>query len=490
MTNLDELAEGTGPQSYDGPDAPVLTDPIAGVEVSTDAPDLFWLNATDPQNEVLSYDVEVYEDAAMTVLITSTTAVAEDSSGSSTWKVDLSLTENDEYTWRARANDSWVAGPWATEETFVVNAVNEAPDAPVLTFPIDGETAASTNPTPVWAEVSDIDGDTVTYDVEVYDDELLLVASTTGVVGGGIDAEWTVDVTLTEDAVYWWTARAVDEHGLGGDWAPETSFFLSTANAAPFGTVFVSPTDQSELDSAPILVATEGEDPEGGVLEYLFEVDGLPSFDSGGAEEATVSASDTGTIEWDLSGVPLVENDWNYARVRAIDDGGVSSTPDTISFFVRGSNDAPGVPVLLAPADASETTAAPTLEVADPTDPEGDVIFIDFVVARDAELTDVIDGVAGVVAGAGTTAWTVSVNLEGTLYWSARAVDADGAASEWAAPWSLVAPTSEVAGDDDDDDDDDGGTGCDCAASVADASAPSWALLLLLVPAVALRRRR
>ncbi|MCO4769477.1 MAG: PKD domain-containing protein [Deltaproteobacteria bacterium] len=492
LTNLDELAEGTDPQSYDGPDAPVLTEPIGGDEVADSAPDLYWTNATDPQGEELAYDVEVYEDAALTVLATSAMAVVEDLSGTSTWKVDIGLAENATYYWRARANDAWTAGPWSVEESFVVNATNEAPDAPVLSSPIGGEIAASATPTLQWAEVIDIDGDSVTYDVEVYDDAEVLVTSTFGVVGTGSSAEWTVDTALLEDEVYWWTARAVDEHGLAGDWSADESFFLSTENAAPFGVAFIDPPDQATLDSTPVLVASEGEDPEGGDLDYLFEVDSSPSFDSAGVQEATLSGTGTGTVSWDLpgEGITLQENAWSYARVRAIDEGGVTSTPDTISFFVRGENDAPDVPVLLSPADGSETEAAPTLEVEDPADPEGDVVFIDFIVARDAELTDVIDGAEGVVAGGGTTVWSVGVNLEGTVYWSARAVDADGATSDWAAPWSLVAPTAEVPGDDDDDDDGGGTGGCDCASSVSgEPSASAWALLLLLVPVLVRRRR-
>jgi len=492
MTNLDELAQGTDPQSYDGPSAPVLTAPIGAEEVVATAPDLFWDNATDPQGEALLYDVEVYEDAAMTLLVTSMTAVAEDLSGTSTWKVDVALAENAAYTWRARANDAWVAGPWSTEESFVVNATNEAPDVPVLSFPIGGEVAASASPTMVWSESDDIDGDAVTYDIEVYDLSENVVAAATAVLGTGTIGEWTVDVTLTEDTVYLWSAMAVDEHGLASAWAPAEEFFYSTENAAPFGVAFIDPPDESTLDEAPVLIATEGEDPEGGVLEYLFEVDSSASFDSGSEEEMTVPASGTGVVTWDLSAVALDENAWTYARVRAIDEGGVTSTPDTISFFVRGDNDAPDVPLLLAPADGAEVAAVVALEVEDPADPEGDVVFIDFVVARDAELTDIVSEVQGVVTGGGTTTWTPGVNLQGTLYWSARAVDADGAASEWAAPWSLEAPVSEVPGDDDDSagggDGDE--AGCDCQSSLGDGASPAaWALLMLLVP-VALRRRR
>ncbi len=488
MTNLDEFGNGTDPNTYDGPSVPVLVEPIAGAEAFEVSPDLVFDNATDPGGDVLTYNVEVYSDAALTALVTSAAAVAEDASGQTTWKVDVVLTENAEYYWRAQASDAWVDGAWTLAESFVVNAANEAPDAPVLTFPIGGETAASASPVLVWSEAVDIDGDTLTYDVEVYDSLDVLVTTKTGLAGDGASAEWEVDVALNEDAFYSWTARAVDEHGLAGDWAVAEDFFVSSENAAPSDTVFIAPDDGSSIVAvSPTLECTESIDPEGGAVDYWFELDTVTGFDSADYLDTTNE-----TPIWDLSddNLELTENTWFYARVRAIDEAGISSVPDTISFFVRGDNDAPTVPVLSEPADAAEGSATPTLVVEDPTDPEDDAILLDFMVTRDAEMTEVLAEVSGVlVAGEGTTSWLVDVNLEGTVYWTARAVDLDGAASDWATPWSYVAPSESVppTGDDDDDDDD---AGCDCQNSVGGVGATGlWAFALLL-PLGLLRRRR
>ena len=490
MTNLDELAEGTDPNSYDGPDAPVLTEPIAGDEVVDNAPDLFWTNANDPQNETLTYDVEVYDDASLSNLVTSVTAVAEDASGTSTWKVDLQLNENATYYWRARASDAWVDGPWSTEESFLVNAINEEPEAPVLTSPIAGETTASLTPTLLWADGLDVDGDILSYDVEVYDDNDTLLTSTTLVAGDGTSAEWTVDVELTEDSTYWWSVRAVDEHGLAGDWSEDEAFFVNTDNAAPFGVSWIAPIDGASLGSVSEFVVTEGEDPEGSDLDYQFEVDIAASFDSGDFQEVVIGGTGTGTVTLDLAGegILLPENTLIYARVRAIDDGGVTSSPEVISFFLRGTNEPPPVPVLISPEDASSVESSTNFQVEVFEDPEGDVVFVDYVVARDAELTDVVLAEEGLIAPVGVVEFTLS-NLEGTYYWSARVVDSEGAASEWAGAWSFTAPTEEDPGDDDDDDDGGGDTGCDCGSSVAgDPASPAWALLLLLLPVI--RRRR
>ncbi|MCO4772437.1 MAG: PKD domain-containing protein [Deltaproteobacteria bacterium] len=493
-TNLDEYNNGTDPASYDGPSAPVANAPLTGDEVAQVRPSLVVDNATDPQGDTLLYTFEVYSDAGLTALVTSTTALAEDGSGQTPWEVDLDLAENTEYWWRAAASDAYIQGAWSTEQSFFVNAVEEAPDVPVLVFPIDDEVAASLTPTLSWSEALDPDGDVLTYDVEVYDDLGVLVTSTTGVSGSGSSAEWVVDVTLTEDAFYDWTVRAVDDTGLESAWAELEGFLVSEANEPPTDIVFTAPEDGGAItDQSPALVATESTDAEGTEITYFFEVDSSPSFDSADYDSETVAHTGTGSVTWDLAtaGVVLPENQLAYARVQATDGDGINSTPDVISFFVRGDNDAPDVPVLVSPEDGAIGGATPDLVATEPADSEGDPVRIEFIVARDMELTDVVT-TSEAIAATGDTTWTVDVDLSGDLYWSARALDDGDAASDWAAPFAY---SVEAGGDDDDsasgddDDDDDDGTGCDCASSVAGDASPSWMLLLLPLAGLVRRRR-
>ena len=497
VDNVTEYGLGTDPNSFDGPGAVTLVSPLGGAEIVVDMPDLVFDNAVDPQGDVLLYDVEVYSDDTLTTLVTSATGVAEDSSGQTTWTVDVALAENSVFWWRARANDPSVAGAWAAEESFFVNAVDEAPDLSTLVWPIGGEVTGSLTPELLWSAASDVDGDAVTYDVEVWDESMTtLITSTTAVTdGGNPDASWTVDVGLTEDGVYAWTVRTVDEDGLDSGWATAELFFASESNGPPTGTVFTNPLEGASLFTAAVVfAASEAVDPEGTALEYTFEYDLVATFDSGSYRTKTVEGTGTGTVEWRIAddGLSLEENQTTFARVRAIDEDGLSSAPDTISFFVRGENDPPSVPVLVSPADGAEGDGSPTLEIEEPIDPEGDAVTVDFIVARDLELTDILAQVADLpVDGSGTLTWTVDAVLEGEVFWSARAVDDDGEDSAWATPWRYVVPT---AGDDDDasgDDDDDGtGTGCDCASSVVGDGASTWALLLLALPVALLRRRR
>ncbi|MCO4769478.1 MAG: hypothetical protein KDA24_05560, partial [Deltaproteobacteria bacterium] len=133
----------------------------------------------------------------------------------------------------------------------------------------------------------------------------------------------------------------------------------------------------------------------------------------------------------------------------------------------------------------------PTLVVRDPTDPEGDVVFIEFIVAQEQDLENMVANFEGVLAGQneeGLTSWTLTTDLAGEVFWTARAVDENGAASDWAAPWRYTAPPGDI-GDGTGDGVTAGSGGCSCDSSlVADDSSSAWALLLL--PLLGLVRRR
>ncbi len=497
LTNVEEFGLDQDPFSYDGPGALTAIFPIDGEEVDSDRPDLTVANAIDPNGDYLTYEFKVFSDVSLSTLVTTVAGVGEDASGQSFWKVDVPLNEDTVYWWRARASDGNISGPWSAAEAFFVNTENEAPGDVTLVWPIDGESTGSLTPILEWTIAEDVDNDAVSYDVEVWDEAgENMVASASGVTtsAGDVNATWMVDVSLTEDTIYSWVVLPWDEHGLVGQWTEPAYFFADGTDETPQGVAFLWPLGDSSIENQnPDLIASEGWDPEGTELTYLFEIDVVATFDSPGYRSAGFEATGSGQIVWDLGadGVTLPQNRWIFARVRATDGGGVSSAPDTITFFVRGPNDAPPVPVLSAPLDGtSDPDSTPRLVVETPVDPEGDVVYVAFVLARDIGLDDVIGGVASVIGGGDTTGWVVDPAVEGILYWSARAFDENGASSDWADPWIYIAPDAPIAGDDDDDSTP-GTGGCDCNSSVSGSTvAPGLLVLLLMIPALAVRRRR
>ncbi len=507
LSNSQEYAAGQNPNSFDGPDAPVPLTPLTGEEAVEVTPDLITSNAVDPQGDVLLYEFEVWADANLTVVVSSSGWIAEDAV-ETFWKVDTPLAENGVYWWRTRAADPNVEGPWSDVQEFMVNISNEAPGAPVAVYPVEGQVVADVTPAMQWAAAVDVDQDELSYTVHIYDSDgetIVAEASELAIAEGEVNGSWDVDVALDEDTVYSWSVMATDEHGLEGPWSELESFLYTLDNGAPEGVALISPEDGSSTpERSPVLVASEGADPEGGALEYIFEVDSVDSFDGSDYATATVTGSGTGTVEWDLGedGVELPQNAVAYARVSAVDEVGIASVPHTISFEVRGENDPPPVPELLSPVDgATEESVTPVLEAGNVIDPEGDLVFYDFIVATDPELSDVVAGGEGLgllggtgpAATDGATSWQVDSNLNGDLYWSARAVDEFGEASEWAAPFALkveggepnVEVPEDVLG---------GGAleGCDCSMGSADGGLPvrALALLALFMVPITLRRRR
>jgi MYXO-CTERM domain-containing protein len=485
LTNLDEFLGGTDPNVSDGPGVAVLTWPIGGEEVDDPRPGLTWDAATDPNNDTLTYEVEVYEDSSMAVLLASTSGTAD-----LTWEVDAPLAENLDAYWRVRASDPYIAGSWSALEAFFVNEVNEAPGVPTALFPVDGETVATKTPDAQLAEAVDVDRDALGYRIRVWHEDQMVTEAWTP--PGARDFSWTVDVELSEDTWYTWDAQAEDEHGLAGDWMEAEPFFVTTENAAPEDVHFVDPLDGDIVDStSPALEATESVDPEGATVVYVFQLDTAAGFDSPDLLAGVVEHNGSGTVVFDLDaeGETLTENTtWN-ARVRAEDDLDIGSAWDVIEFFVRGDNDAPPTPVLISPEDGAVLgTASPIVAIGHVVDPEGDTVFYEITVARDADLTEVLGSVTGLVEGAGPegtvdqATWQLTERVNGTFYWSARAVDELGAASEWAEAWSFSFDDSDPARPTPEE-------GCDCESSLVSSSSASWAaMLFLLIPA--LRRRR
>ncbi|MCO4773552.1 MAG: hypothetical protein KDA24_26200, partial [Deltaproteobacteria bacterium] len=114
--------------------------------------------------------------------------------------------------------------------------------------------------------------------------------------------------------------------------------------------------------------------------------------------------------------------------------------------------------------------AQPTFQVRGATDPEGDAFSYEFRLSSDEEGTDVV--ATGSVAA---TDWTPEDELIDGVWWTARAVDSEGAASGWADA-RYVLPTSVTL------------VGCGSSMGGGEGlSAWTWLLLFALVPLV--RRR-
>jgi hypothetical protein len=72
--------------------------------------------ATDPDDDALAYEFQVYGNSGLTSLVTSTAGAG------TSWVIDSTLTDNTMYWWRARARDAHgLEGDWMAVSSFYVN---------------------------------------------------------------------------------------------------------------------------------------------------------------------------------------------------------------------------------------------------------------------------------------------------------------------------------------------------------------------------------
>ncbi len=491
LNNLDEFLSGSDPQSFDGPLGPLLISPAEGSEVATAFPWLEVSQAFDPQEDDLSYQFELFEDAALSIALAAGSTL-HSSDEPSRWKVNAPLPEDTTVFWRVRANDGAASGPYSELGSFFVNSENQRPSAPEPVAPVDGALVGEPEVHLQWLLSQDAEDDEMSYLIEIYDEAGEAIEQEESEIlspHDGPSASWSVSSSLSEDHLYSWRVAALDEHGAQSEWSDPRSFQVSRINNPPTNCRLLSPVQGEQIEStAPTLTAQHGDDPDGPIVEMLFETDVSANLGTKEYASWTVETASSAPPQWDMtaSGFSLPENRQVFARLRCFDSEGTSSTPHLIDFFVRGENEAPAVPSPLSPLAGEDITSSNIrLEALGHGDPEGDLHFFEFIVTRDPSLEDIVVESGLVVAAApdqhgdSHVSWPLG-RMPGDLYWSVRGVDDRGAQSSWASPLPIsfrLEPAVEDA---------QGG----CAGKASHAGARAGSLLPIVGFLLALGRRR
>lgn len=390
-------------------------------------------NASNPNDERLLYEFEIYFDESLRFLLGSSSGIPEGANATA-WIAPLELSENRRYYWRARARDRFAASDWMPPASLFADTVNEPPSAPVLSSPAAATEVATRTPLLVVGNGLDPEGAALTYTFELYADSVLVVSTSVPEANG--ETSVLVTTPLDEDRAYSWRARASDGE-LDSDWMPEASFRVNTANGPPTRPMALRPVGGADaVTREPELTAKGGLDPEAEAVTHRFEIDRSPSFDTASLQSVDGVFATGAEVRW-RPPVPLAENEVYFWRVRASDGTASSDWSDTATFRVDVGNEAPSIPRPESPLEgALVESSTPTLVLVNASDPEGDALRYDFEVYEGDSLVAQIQSLR---EGEGRTAWTVSPRLEEdrTYRFRARARDSE-LASDWSAPQSFL----------------------------------------------------
>ncbi len=406
------------------PTAPRPDTPAPGAHVASFQPTLVVRNAMDPEGQPLTYDFELASDPDMTSVLASASAVAQ-GPGLTGWGAPVVLQEDQTYYWTARASDGQNVSPWFQTVSFVVDTTDASPSAPTAVSPIGGVHVPTLTPTIVVGNATDPEGETLTYTFQIdrvpsFDSADLQTSDPIGEGAG--QTIWTVPTALSDNTPYYWRALANDGF-TSGPWTTGT-FFVDLGNDPPSVPTLLDPVDGRAVPTAtPTLTLRNATDPDKNTLTYEFLVR-----DASNAIVASAIGVPSGPTQtsWTVP-TPLVENG-SYTWTARANDGTVSgdyAAPAT--FRVNAVAEPPTAPALIAPTEgATIGTRIPTLVVANATSPDGLPLTYAFelsAVGSDGGLT-LVEQVAGVAEGQGSTGWTPSTSLgDGRYSWRARVFD-------------------------------------------------------------------
>ena len=491
VANLQEWLNRTDPTVSNGPGKPNPLSPVFGESATAPIPVLVVENASDPDGDPLSYEFEVYEDAALATLLYAGNE-PEDSDGETEHASASGFPENELVYWRARAGDAGAVGSWSKVSEFFVDAVNNRPETPQPLYPVD---TTVPGPTPIFsvAPVTEPEHEALEVVVSLYGVGVGLVATLEGGPAGSGDGSWVfaVSAPLDEDFLYEWSATATDARGLSSWPSARVSFDVDAANTPPpppsFEGLLVEIATQT-----PTLVALVGEDPDGDAQVVRFEVSSQQDFASvDGQLLGTAVPSAAGTAEVTVP-YPLSENAIAWARVRAEDARGAASAWVRAAFFVNSLEQAPGPVVVIEPGDGQSLAGGNVvLRWAPALDVDEDALSYTLRISSDDEAAEVLWEQADLTIDASFGAvpegqHTAEVELDpGGYLISARAVDDTGLDGPWgpANSFAVLAPPGPGV------DLDEFGSGCVCAQSHAQSMPQLWWLWAGLFAGALFRRR-
>jgi hypothetical protein len=219
----------------------------------------------------------------------------------------------DQMRLRVRASDGPSTGDiveGGIDDIYITSGLpNTPPPPPVLSQPGAGDTVGVSTPDLVVVNVTDPDGDVVTYGFRVYGDSLLtdLAATADGIAEGTGTTAWQVDPPLPTEGTYWWRAFAADTTEWGPFSAPRSFRYTSSGPPPPMSLWAQTSGNCIALMWSPVTEA----------VGYVIYRDSLAGFVPGPGDSLTYTV-DTSHVDCDVM-------ERAYYVIRSVDAGGQKS---------------------------------------------------------------------------------------------------------------------------------------------------------------------
>ncbi|MFH2067505.1 MAG: Ig-like domain-containing protein [Pseudomonadota bacterium] len=228
----------------DLPTACTIKSPLQSSKVGERMPILEVKPASDIDGDRISYEFILKNESE-------TETYTQIMQGKTSWQVPVSLSDG-VWHWQVKtfdehANAQGEPSRWSEKAKFTVD-INDLPGKPAIHSPTNKQTVTTVLPVLIVNNAVDQDGDALSYEFELYNDQSLagysFIVSQTIAEGSGITA-WTVLKPLTDGMTYYWRVRSFDGEYHSG-WTPTSEFRVNTAG----GTLINIEASQQILSSA------------------------------------------------------------------------------------------------------------------------------------------------------------------------------------------------------------------------------------------------
>ena len=183
------------------PNAPTIQFPTNGSYSNSTSITFSWSNTTDPDQDIVSYRMETYNDSALTLEYTINNSIIETSTPTETI---VTLTPDGSYYWRVLANDSSKNSSFSDLRVITIDTT--LPTAFNLTSPSNGTSSTDNSPTLEWDAATDTNLDNYTIEVSLSSD--FSTINTTENSSTNSFSSWSS--VLAADT-YYWRVTAVDK---------------------------------------------------------------------------------------------------------------------------------------------------------------------------------------------------------------------------------------------------------------------------------------